>query len=104
MHRSFNITLPSDSVYRDIYTLIKATTGAIPTDGILPDRVCDLTIITNPDGAGIHMSDSNSANDTGFAMQAGQNFERNSNRNTICLRDYTVTGSGEAITIDIEAK
>src|SRR5437667_2731402 len=37
-HRSFTITLPADTVYHQLYGQMLLVTGAIPTDGIAPDR------------------------------------------------------------------
>jgi len=103
-HRTFNLTLAADSVYRNLYTLLLATTGAVPVDGILVDRVSALSVMSNPDGTvPIYLSDRNSANNAGTPYSAGAGFSIVSNRNSICLRDYYLTGSAELVVVDIES-
>lgn len=99
-HRTFNIAgLTTD--YQELYALMLATTDAIPTDGILPDRVNNL-VVTPADGntGDVLYSDRNSANNVGFTLSG---FERNSARNSICLRDYLFKGDGQGIIVDIES-
>lgn len=94
MHRTFNLTVPGDGAYHGLYDLMLATTGAIPTDGILPDRGNSLDIAFPDSNVGnpIYISDRNSANNAGKGWLAGDIFHKDSNRNSVCLRDYTLLG------------
>lgn len=71
-------------------------TAAIPTDGILPDRVKQLAL--QADGTNgseiVSISDSNNANVAGLPLAAGVYMPvAQSEKNTICLRDYYIKGS-----------
>ncbi len=118
MHRTFSITLPADTNYHNLFSLIVGTsiyglaqggtneigiTGAIPTDGILQDRVQELTITV--DSGSVFISDRNHANSAGDAYLANQSLTKRSTRNTICLKDYLLAGAAgsETLTIDLEA-
>lgn len=101
-HRSFTLTLNSN--YQNLFTLISAITGAVPTDGILPDRVQSLCItpaVANSTSA-VLISDRNSANATGSELLTPQTFKVVSNRNSICLRDYTLKGNTLVCSVDLE--
>lgn len=100
-HRTFNLTLPVGAGYSQLYALILATTGAVPTDGILPDRVCSLIIQSDPAGS-ILVSDRNFANNAGTTLASGQAASATSTRNSICLRDYYLAGSAQLVAVDLE--
>ena len=107
MHRSFKITLPGDTNYHNLYTLMLAITGAAPTDGILPDRVAELEMQAD-NGNGVNtvtVADGNNANTTGRALTAGDIYLKRKDRNIICLRDYYLAGSagGESVEVEIES-
>lgn len=114
-NRIFNVTVPS-SGYHNVYSLIVGVVsltnphgygaaqggtdetglaGAIPTDGILPDRGNSITMIDpSSGGSTITVSDRNFANSPGVALAAGQTYADASNKNSICFKDYLVSGSG----------
>jgi hypothetical protein len=107
--RTFKVTLPADTNNHNLFSLIVGTanygaanggtdeagiTGAIPTDGILPDRGTFLEIQADSANAGtITINDRNSANTTGKVLQVGDTFQVSSNINTICFKDYFIKGS-----------
>lgn len=95
MERVFNLTLPADTTYHNLYTALLALTGAVPANGILPDRVYDLKIVAaSTNGANtISVADNNFANSTGLALASGDVFYRTSNRNAISLKDLYLAGS-----------
>jgi len=102
-HRSFTLTLTG--AYQNLYTLMSAVTGAVPTDGILPDRVRELTItaaVANSTTA-VLLSDANNANSTGTEILNAVPFTRRAFGNSICLRDYTLKGNTLVAQVDIES-
>ena len=106
MHRSFQITLPNTNA-NQLWTLLNLVTGAVPTDGILPDRVQELTInldVTAAANAGatLNVGDANIANGVGYPLMAGDALTRRSTRNTICLRDYYLKGSGSELVVNVD--
>jgi len=117
-HRSFKVTLPADTNVHNLYSLIVGTanyglanggtnetgiTGAIPTDGILPDRVSKLEIQADSGNAGnLTILDRNSANTTGKVLAAGDPILSQSSRNTICLKDYLLKGSAASQACEVE--
>lgn len=94
-YRSFKLTLPADTTQHNLYTLMLAVPGAVPVDGILPDRVSYLVVQADlgNNADTITVSDQNTVSTTGLVLNAGDPFIRNSNRNTICLRDFNLKGS-----------
>jgi hypothetical protein len=122
MHRTFNLTLPNDSAYHNLYSLIVGTavyglvhggtdetgiTGAIPTDGILPDRIQSLDLLFPDSNSAVvvFVSDRNHANETGKSFSAGDNYHKDSARNSICMKDYFLSsGASEAgVVVEIES-
>jgi hypothetical protein len=122
MMRSFEITMPDDTKAHNLFSLLVGTsvygaaqggtnetgiTGAIPTDGILPDRVNFLRI-TGDSGNGdnlIAIQDRNSANNA-KGDQLGASVTLNYgpfNRNSLCLKDYILTQSesGEVQIVEV---
>lgn len=103
-YRHFNLTLTGS--YQNLYTLMLAVTGAVPTDGILPDRVRELSItaaVANSTTA-VLVSDSNNANSGGSEILSSTGpFIRRSPAQTICLRDYNLKGNTLVVEVDIEA-
>lgn len=119
MNRSFSITLPADTNYHNLYSLIVGTkyavvhggtaetgiTGAIPVDGILPDRGCQLDIQADSTNTGtITIGDRNNANTGGPILTAGGNLTKRSHRNVICLKDYLIKGSVASQKINVVAE
>ena len=120
MFRAFTITLPADTAIHNLFSLIVGTaayglanggtnetgiTGAIPTDGILTDRVNNLQITIGEVGGTIAISDRNNANSSGELYASGDVFAMTSSRNSICLKDYFLKGSAasQECTVAIEA-
>lgn len=109
-HRTFTMTMPADNNYHCLYDMLAglngetAITGAIPTDGILPDRVRELFVQMDPANAAntINISDSNHANSAGAAYAGGDAFQKKASRNVICLRDYFLKGNNLDLTVDLE--
>lgn len=101
MYREFNVPLTTS--FQDLYTLMKAVTGAIPTDGILPDRCKELELNPQADNTGdVTIADSqDNAHNAGYVLT---NKSVRSNRNTICLRDYVAKGSDGAQHLVIEVE
>src|SRR5258708_6652996 len=100
MYREFNVPLTTG--FQDLYTLMKSVTGAIPTNGILPDRCKELTLLPQSDNSGdVVIADSNNANNSGYILS---NKTVRSNRNTICLRDYKAKGSAASQNLVIEVE
>jgi len=105
-HRSFTITLPADTAYHQLYGQMLLVTGAIPTDGILPDRVQELVMQADSTNAGtVTVSDNNNANTSGQILNALDFYTRRSMRNTICLQEFYVKGSvnSQKFVVDIDA-
>ena len=105
-HRSFTITLPADTAYHQLYGQMLLVTGAIPTDGILPDRVQELVIQADSANTGnVIVGDNNSANTAGQVVEPLGFFTRRSMRNTICLQEFYVKGSvnSQKFVIDVNS-
>lgn len=114
MLRTFKITLPADTNNHNLFSLLvgKVTntnvqgyglaqggtdetgiTGAIPTDGILPDRGISLEIQADSgNGNTLTVNDGNFANTTGKVLNAGDTFFITSDFNSICYKDYFLQG------------
>src|SRR5438874_13390170 len=108
MFHTFKITLPADTNNHNLYSLIVGTanyglanggtdetgiTGAVATDGILPDRGNFLEIqADSANGSTLTINDRNSANTTGKVLNVGEVFSVSSNRNSICYKDYFLKG------------
>jgi len=106
--RTFKITLPADINNHNLFSLIVGTanyglvnggtnetgiTGAIPTDGILSDLVSFLEIqADSANGNTITVNDRNNVNTTGKILNVLDIFSRETNKNTICLKDYFIAG------------
>ena len=114
MHRTFAITLPADTNPHNLYSLIVGTaayglvnggtnetgiTGAIPTDGILPDRVQQLIIQVNT--GSIKIKDRNTS-DAGQQYDTPGSLTETSNRNSICLKDYIIKGVAGSETLSVD--
>lgn len=113
MQRSFLLTLTVN--FQNLYSLMVAVPGAIPTDGILPDRVSSLNIRWDSGTGKVTIADSNSSNTRGVVLQTGgdvilgyslDQFVQTSLKNTICIRDYRVKGAtgNEKIQVTIESQ
>jgi hypothetical protein len=112
MFRTFTITLPADTNNHNLFSLIVGTaiyglvhggtnetaiTGAIPTDGILPDRGISLEVQADANnGSTLTINDRNNANTTGKILNAGDTFATSNNRNTICFKDYFLQGGANS--------
>lgn len=111
MHRSFKVTLPADTVVRSVWQALNglngatAITGAVPTDGILPDRCCDLKITSDTANAAntLTIADANNANTTGRVLSAGGDvYEVSKFRNSICLKDYFIKPSANSLIYEVD--
>lgn len=116
MIRVFSITIPADTNYHNLFSLIVGTavygtaqggtnetaiTGAIPTDGILPDRACQL-IFGGTATTGVLISDRNNANTAGYPLVNNvQTILGTPGVNAISLKDIFVKGSGLTFNIVI---
>ncbi len=111
MYRTF--TLPVPSSYASIWTMLQ-TAGFIDSlgnmlvssaknDAIIPDRVHQLDV--RPSDATTGSITYRDAQADPGTEQVLQGFEKNSNRNSICLKDYLFQqGSAEdAIVVEIES-
>lgn len=115
--RAFKVTLPADTNNHNLYSLIVGTsnygsaqggtdetgiTGAIPTDGILPDRVSFLSITADSGNTGtIAINDRNNANTTGETLAATKQYAQTSTRNGICLKDFLIAGSANSQAFEV---
>ena len=115
--RTFKITLPNDTNNHNLFSLIVGTanygktnggtdetaiTGAIPTDGILSDRGNFLEIQADSgNGNTLTVNDRNSANTTGKVLNAGDTFDVESSRNSVCLKDYLLKGGAGSMTCEV---
>ena len=116
--RAFKITLPADTNYHNLFSLIVGTakygsvnggtnetgiTGAIPTDGILPDRGNFLEIQADGGNSGtLTISDRNNANSTGKVLNPGDPFQAGPfNVNAICFKDYFIKGSANSQAMEV---
>ncbi len=112
MFRTFKVTLPADTQNHNLFSLIVGTanyglanggsnetgiTGAIPTNGILPDRGTFLEIQADSGNAStLTVNDSNNANTNGKVLNSLDTFSVNSSRNTICFKDYFLKGGANS--------
>jgi hypothetical protein len=104
-HRSFSITLPADTNSHNLYTEMLAQSGAIPTSGILPDRGCGLKIICDlGSGAATVTVLDNTTTSGGQILNAGDIFERNTVRNSICFQDYNLKGSTNSMVVKVDVE
>lgn len=123
MFRAFKITLPADTNYHNLFSLIVGTssptnvqgyglaqggtnetaiTGAIPSSGILPDRGNFLEIQADSGNSGtLTISDRNNANSTGKVLNAADIFQASSNRNSVCFKDYFIAGSASSQVMEV---
>lgn len=91
MTREFNVTVPNGT-YSDLYSLMLLVTGAVPTDGILPDRGQSLGVVVDPaNSSTVTWADRNNANNTGYVMTSSLQFGPLMN-NGICFRDFLFKG------------
>lgn len=91
--RSFQFTAEADTNYHNLYSKLITLTGAIPTDGIFPDRVAEVTIgLDTPQNSagngGMILTIADRNQQGGLAIEAGGSNTWRSNRNTICLKDF----------------
>lgn len=113
-YRNFAVTLPADTNNHNLYSLLVGSvtstnvhgyglteggtnetgiTGAIPTDGILPDRGTSLNIIASGSNTStITVNDRNFANTVGVSLGAGGSFSNSSDRNEVCFKDFFIQG------------
>ena len=110
--RTFTLTLPADTLNHNLFSLIVGTanyglanggtneigvTGAIPTDGILPDRGTFLEIQADSGNANtLTVNDFNNAYTTGKVLNSTDVFSVSSSRNTICYKDYFLKGGANS--------
>lgn|SRR5487761_498789 len=116
--RTFKVTLPADSNDHNLFSLIVGTaaygavnggtnetgiTGAVPIDGILSDRGSFLEIQADSANTGVlTINDRNNVNTTGKVLNAADTFAINSNRNSICFKDYFLVGSLQTCEVRLE--
>ena len=115
MFRSFKITLPADTNNHNLYSLIvgplypaprgtnePGITGAVPVDGIFPDRGNNLQILADGGNTGnIVISDRNFATVLGGVLAKGATFSVQSTRNSICSKDYFISGSAVSQVLEV---
>lgn len=116
--RTFKLTLPADTNNHNLFSLIvgqvsntniqgyglaqggtneTGITGAIPTNGILPDRGFFLEIQADSGNAStLTVNDSNFTNTTGKVLNASDTFSISSSRNIICFKDYFLKGGANS--------
>lgn len=102
MLRTFNLQVPADTAVHSLYALMLTDPEAVPTDGVLPDRCQELTLITF--AGNIVVSDVNGNGKT-YAPAESLTKRSSGSGNRICLRDYYVTGAGagaEVFTVELE--
>lgn len=103
--RSFSITMAANTNYQNLYTAMLAVTGAVPTDGILPDRVKSIGIQADPTNAAastVTVGDANYANTNGLVLSVGAIFaDGGGNLNNVCLRDYWIKGSAGSLKYNV---
>lgn len=111
MYRTFTVPVPAS--YTSIWTMLQ-TAGFIDSLGnelvssvkngaIVPDRVHQLDVRPSDATTGsITYQDQQSSPGTAQVLQG---FEKNANRNSICLKDYVFQQgtNGDAIVVEIEA-
>lgn len=93
--RAFNITLPADTNYRSLYSLVQAVTGWNPTNSPTPWKGYELII--GADTGIVRVSDSNFANCAGTPIQTNGSITFRSTVNSVSLREVFVSGNGLAI-------
>lgn len=104
MHRTFTLTLSGD--YQNLYDLMLAVTGAVPTDGLLPKNCVALRIVAAAanDTSAVLLSDRNFANSTGLEILPAVPYEVHNDDGAIFLPDYTLKGDGLVAGVDIVYK
>jgi hypothetical protein len=102
MQRSFKVTLPADTNPYQLYGRLLLVAGAVPTDGVFPSMVRELTFIAR---GTLFLGDSNIANSVGVSFVTGGSLKKTSDRNSINLKDYYVKGNAgsEVFEVMIEA-
>ena len=108
MMRSFTLTLASDGSVYNIWTLMNAVSGAIPSGAILPDRVALLKIKSDPGngGATAEIFDTiltTTATGGGGPILYAGDVEQFGPfpMNCICIRDFNIQGSANTLTIEV---
>lgn len=113
--RQFKVTLPADTLNHNLYSLLvgqvsntnirgyglteggtneTGITGAIPQDGILPDRGNYIQIIGDAANTGnIIINDRNYANTTGPSYAKGVPYSESVMVNSISFKDFFIQGS-----------
>lgn len=113
--RQFKITLPADTNNHNLYSLLvgqvsntnirgygateggtneTGITGAIPTDGILPDRGNYIQIMPDNGNTGnIIINDRNFANSTGPSYPKNVAYTISNSVNSVFFKDYFIQGS-----------
>lgn len=128
MFRAFKVTLPADTNNHNLYSLIVGSvsgtnpfgygvteggtnetgiTGAIPLSGLFPDRVGRLEIIADIGNTStLSINDRNYTNTTGKVLNAGDVYLEESDRNTLCIKDYFIQGgaNSQALEVTIEIR
>lgn len=110
--RVFKVTLPADTNNHNLFSLLVGTanyglvnggtnetgiTGAIPTNGILPDRVSFLILTADSGNSGtIAINDGNYANTTGTVLAKNITYSQTNTKNSICLKDFFIAGSADS--------
>lgn len=105
MMRVFQITLTTS--YQNLFTLLEAVTGAVPTKGILPDKVGFLSFGFPASGEAVSVliGDSNvvAGNTTGFLIPSTGFNIGPFDKNIIELNDYNLkAGTGGTLSVLIE--
>lgn len=99
--RQFNVTIPSDSNFHNLYTLLLTISGAIPTDGILAKSVCILNISLTGTTS-FNIAGSNYANNSGTPITTtNPTWSRQTDRNLIFIPDYYVQGSAATFSLGL---
>lgn len=111
MFREF--ILPLTSVPTSIFNLLvnngycdslgNMLVSSVKNSAIIPERVSELTVFASDGNTGqITLTDNSGS---GSAAQNLSNMSWNSNRNSICLRDYLLADStgGDSVTVQMES-
>ena len=123
MFRTFKVTLPADTNNHNLFSLLVGTpsatnlsgygaaqggtnetgiTGAVPVDGILPDRGSFLEIQADSgNGNTLTINDRNFVNTTGKVLNAGDVFSVSKVSNTICFKDYFLQGGAASQVFEV---
>jgi hypothetical protein len=105
VQRSFQLTLTTASTVYNLYTLMRAVTGAVPTDGILPDRVNRFSIQSDDSNqtANVFVGDSLlSSSQYGAKLAAGGSLSIGPTfGNGVCLRDFYLMGSADGTKVNV---